>query len=114
MENSVLSQLTKWGYGNAKNDRSAACTSPLDAGASMSCGHLILQSFELDTIKYLATVAPNLDRMLLVEGHGQEQKVHLTEVGLKEVAQYATHFACGKDLIYAGIRGDYDKSIIGN
>ncbi|XP_021946148.1 glycerophosphodiester phosphodiesterase GDPD5 isoform X2 [Folsomia candida] len=114
MEELVLSTLSKWGYPMTDDGTPENCISPQDAGAQIKCGHLILQSFELECIKYLAQVT-HRDRMMLID----IQLPLLTYKGLQDVTNYANYYAVWKELLYTGIEAqieaqgiEYDKNII--
>lgn len=100
MENLVLNTLNAHGYPIRQGDI-PKCNYTTTNGNTfpIECGHVIIQSFELDCIKYLHTQT-NVDLLKLVTTQNFED---LTYEGIKEVAGVAQHFHIGKELLYTGI-----------
>lgn len=99
MENLVLNTLSANGYPIKQGDV-PRCNYTNGANVfDIECGHVIIQSFEMDCIKYLHGQT-NVDLLKLVSVENFEE---LTYEGIKEVASVAQHFHIGKELLYTGI-----------
>lgn len=114
MENTVLTILSRWGY-PLTSGTPEGCQSPQDDNATIPCGPLVLQSFELGCIRYLSELT-NVDKMMLMDA----QLPLLTYKGLEDIAKYATYYSLAKELIYRGVEAileyngiDYNKTLIG-
>ncbi|KAJ6637205.1 Glycerophosphodiester phosphodiesterase GDPD5, partial [Pseudolycoriella hygida] len=99
MENSVLSTLKDYGYAIKQGDVSRCNYTTNGNVFDIECGHVIIQSFELDCIKYLHSQT-TIDLLKLVSTPNYEE---LTYEGLKEVAGVAQHFHVGKEFLYRGV-----------
>lgn len=113
MEDLVLKTLRDHGYPTKQGDV-PRCTYANNVDVfDVQCGHVIIQSFELDCIKYLHTQT-NIDLLKLVSTQNFED---LTYEGVKEVASVAQHFHIGKELLYTGIEAalqnyNYDREYV--
>jgi glycerophosphoryl diester phosphodiesterase len=117
MENLVLNTLTEYGY-PMNASVIPQCSSAQDDHAPIPCGHLILQSFEFNCIKYLSEVT-SVDKMMLISSEPLQLSL-LTYQGLRDVANYAQYYSSFKEHLYIGILNqleylgkEYDKGEIG-
>ncbi len=113
----MLSTLKDNGYAIKEGDV-AKCNYTNNANVyDIECGEVIIQSFEMDCIKYLSTQT-NIDLLKLVSTQNFEE---LTYEGLKDVASVAQHIHIGKEFLYTGVEAalrrynyDLDQERIGS
>lgn len=99
MENLLLNTLSQNGYPTKEGDV-PRCNYTNNANVfDIECGHVIIQSFEMECIEYLNSQT-NVDLLKLVSIQNFEE---LTYEGIKEVAGVAQHFHIGKEYLYTGI-----------
>jgi len=115
MENLVLNTLKEYGYPVKQGDVPNCKYNNSGAIVDIQCGDVIIQSFEIDCIKYLHNQT-NVDLLMLANPYNLEQ---LTFNGIKDVASVAQHFHLSKELLHTGILAalrrynySYDENLI--
>ncbi|KAG4067348.1 hypothetical protein HA402_000339 [Bradysia odoriphaga] len=119
MENLLLNTLTDYGHPIRQGDVPKCNYTNNGNNFDITCGHVIIQSFDMDCIKYLHQSLGNgapVDLLKLVSIQNYQE---LTYDGLKEVAGVAQHIHIGKEYLYTGIEValqnyNYDKERIAN
>lgn len=99
MENLLLSAFRDNGYPTKEGDVPNCNYTNNGNVYNIECGHVIIQSFEMECIKYLHTQT-NIELLKLVSTQNFEE---LTYEGLKEVASVAQHLHVGKELLFTGV-----------
>lgn len=113
MENKVLEMLGKYGYPVRKDDV-PACTYDNSKSSNslvaekIECGHVIIQCFDIRSLKYLKTET-DIDLLMLADA---DYASLLTYDGVKEVASVAQHFSVWKELLHTGIEAALEKENI--
>lgn len=99
VEDLLLNELKDHGYPTKEGDN-ARCNYTNNANVSpVECGHVLIQSFEFDSIKYLHTQT-NIDLLKLISNQNYDE---LTYDGIREIAGVAQQIHIAKDLLYTGI-----------
>lgn len=106
MEDLLLSDLKENGYPIRQGDV-PRCNYTNNANVSVvDCGHVLIQSFELESIKYLHTQT-DLDLLKLISNQNYDE---LTYAGIMELAAVSKHIHIGKDLLYTGIEASLRRN----
>lgn len=104
MENLLLTTFQQNGYPIRQGDVPKCNYTNGGNVHDITCGHVIIQSFEMGCIKQLHTLlgaGSPIDLLKLVSTPNFEE---LTYEGLKEVAGVAQHIHIGKEFLYTGIQ----------
>lgn len=103
MENLLLNSLKDYGYPIRQGDVSRCNYTNNGNVFDITCGHVIIQSFEMDCIKYLHTSLGDGAPIDLLKLVSTQNFAELTYEGLKEVAAVAQHIHIGKEFLYTGV-----------
>lgn len=103
MENKLIETLRDYGYPIKQGDSPNCKYRNNGTDFNITCGHVIIQSFEMNCIKNLSTLLGKGSPIELLKLVSTQNFAELTYEGLKEVAGVAQHIHIGKDLIYTGI-----------
>lgn len=105
MENLLLNTLKDNGYVVKEGDVPKCNYTNNGFVHDITCGHVIIQSFEMDCIKYLHTQT-NIELLKLVSTQNFDD---LTYKGLKDVAVVAQQIHIGKEFLYTGVEASLRK-----
>lgn len=105
METLILEMLRSNGYPIRTGDV-GNCTAPTDGGGvePISCGPIILQNFDNNTVQYLSTVVdtPMVELMTLIHPN----VYLLTPSGFAQIANFSQYICLWKEYMYTGVEAE--------